>query len=310
MPRLPRINVADGLYHVTNRGLEQRDIVRDDEDRQEWVRLLGRVATRSQWRVFAWTLLDNHFHIFVRTPQPNLSEAMHDLESGYASLFNRRHERRGPLLQGRFHAVLVEAETHALELTRYVHLNCCRAGLTEHPARYHWHSYPAYLGVRRAPGWLDWQTMLGEFGGTEGAARISYRRFIEAGLNSSPVNPLANVVDGWLLGSDLFVEKWRHAAGNRMPEPASLETIVAAVAGRFGAEPSHLRQRGRHANGAREAAIALARELRGDALADVAEYFGRVSRSAITETVRRARLREASDDTFRDLLRSLRDELS
>ncbi|HUG93402.1 MAG TPA: transposase, partial [Planctomycetaceae bacterium] len=107
MPRQPRLQIADGAYHVTNRGLERRDIVRDDSDRREWYRLFDRAAKRCGWRVFAWTLLNNHFHIFLRTPEPNLSEGMHDLQSGYVSLFNLRHQRNGPLFQGRFHGVLV-----------------------------------------------------------------------------------------------------------------------------------------------------------------------------------------------------------
>jgi putative transposase len=68
-----------------NRGLEKRDLVRDDLDRHNWMRLFDRIADRCSWRVFAYVLLDNHFHIFVRTPIPNLSEGMHDLQSGYAS---------------------------------------------------------------------------------------------------------------------------------------------------------------------------------------------------------------------------------
>ncbi|MBM4043285.1 MAG: hypothetical protein FJ290_32760, partial [Planctomycetes bacterium] len=100
MARPLRVDIAGGVYHVTNRGLEQRAIVRDDADRLRWHKLLDVVATRRRWRVFAWVLLDNHFHLFLQTPDADLSPGMHDLESGYASGFNRRHERRGPLFQG------------------------------------------------------------------------------------------------------------------------------------------------------------------------------------------------------------------
>jgi REP-associated tyrosine transposase len=120
MSRLLRFDVADSLQHVTNRGIERGDIVRDDDDRTEFVRLLGRIAARHRWRVFAWVLMDNHFHLFFRIEVPSLSAGMHDLESGYASLFNRCHERSGALFQGRFHDVVVENEMHAWELSRYV----------------------------------------------------------------------------------------------------------------------------------------------------------------------------------------------
>jgi putative transposase len=85
MARNSRGSIPNGLYHVMNRGLEKRAIVRDDLDRHNWIRLFDRIADRCSWRVFAHVLLDNHFHIFVRTPIPNLSEGMHDLQSGYAS---------------------------------------------------------------------------------------------------------------------------------------------------------------------------------------------------------------------------------
>ena len=82
MARQPRLNIANGAYHLTQRGVEKRDIVADDLDRREWLRLLGRNATRCGWRVFAYALMSNHFHIFLRTPQPNLSVGMHAFESG------------------------------------------------------------------------------------------------------------------------------------------------------------------------------------------------------------------------------------
>src|SRR5262245_38491032 len=133
MPRPRRLQIANGVYHITNRGLERRNIVHDDFDRQNWLRLLARVAQRCRWRVFAYALLDNHFHLFLRTPEPNLSRGMQDLESGYVSRFNRRHERVGPLFQSRFHDVVVENEGHGWELSRYIHLNSVRAKLAEHP---------------------------------------------------------------------------------------------------------------------------------------------------------------------------------
>ena len=104
MPRKPRLNIPNGVYHVTQRGLEKRDIVRDDTDRKEWLRLFNRQATQCLWRVFAYALLDNYFHIFLRTPQPNLSDGMQAFLSGYATLFNKRYGRNGPFFQGRFGA--------------------------------------------------------------------------------------------------------------------------------------------------------------------------------------------------------------
>ena len=208
MSRQPRLNMAEGVYHVTQRGLERCDIVLSDADRHNWWRLFDRHATRCGWRVFADALLDNHFHIFLRTPQPNLSEGMHAFESGYVTLFNRRHERTGPLFQGRFGAVLVEYETQARVLSRYVHLNPHRAGLDRQPGLYRWCSYQYCLNPNGAPAWLDWRTILGEVSAREGAARIAYRRFVEEGVGTTLPSPMAEVTDDGLLGSAEFVKRY------------------------------------------------------------------------------------------------------
>jgi len=164
MARPLRIEIEDGLYHVTSRGWERCVIVHDDADREEWFKLLDRVARRYGWRFFAWVLMDNHFHLFLRTPNGDLSAGMHDLNSGYASWFNRRHHRVGSLYQGRFKAILVEDASYAWTLSRYIHLNPVRAKMVTRPEDHVWSSYRYFLRARDAPDWLDWQTVLDEMG--------------------------------------------------------------------------------------------------------------------------------------------------
>jgi REP element-mobilizing transposase RayT len=313
MTRAPRREFPNGLYHVTNRGLERRAIVSDDEDRWSWFRLLGRVATRFQWRVFAYVLLDNHFHLFFRIREANLSDGMHDLESAYATGFNQRQQRVGPLFQGRFKSVLVENESHAGELTRYLHLNPVRAGLAADPLAYAWSSYRWYLNPRGAPAWLDWNTVLSEIGGTEAAARLGYKRFVDAALRQPPRNPLEDVVDGWLLGSPEFIERRRLAvadseAPTAAPAHCTAHVVIRAVAGVWGVTESQIQRCGRHINLPREAAILLARELTCESLTATAEVFG-VGGSAISETVRRARQRVVRDAHFRASIDRIRQDL-
>ena len=149
MARPLRIEMENGLYHVTARGWEQRVIVDSDLDREDWLRLLDRVATRSNWHIFAWVLMSNHFHLFLRTPEPKLSAGMHDLNSGYASLFNRRYRRVGSLFQGRFKAILVEDQSHAWELSRYIHLNPVRANMVDLPQEYRGAATPPIVSLVR-----------------------------------------------------------------------------------------------------------------------------------------------------------------
>ncbi len=251
--------------------------------------------------------MTNHFHIFLKTPDPNLSEGMHAIESGYATYFNKRHERHGALFQGRFQAVLVEQESHAWSLSRYVHLNPCRAGLAKQLAAYRWSSYQWYLDPRTAPEWLDWRTILAEFGGTEAAARIAYRRFVEQGLNASLADPFAAAYAGVLLGSEPFIERYRHLVDDPTGNPCvprrrvTLPDVTSAVVTTFEVLPELLSISGRHGNAPRDAAIWLCRELTTHSLDEVATAYGGVTRSAVTDAVRRCHRRQQSSESFRSL---------
>ena len=327
MSRQPRLNIADGVYHVTQRGLERRRIVVDDADRREWFRLLHRHATQCGWRVFAYALLDNHFHIFLRTPQPNLSVGMHAFESGYVTLFNKRHQRVGPLFQGRFGAVLVEFESHARVLSRYVHLNPVEAGLTRTPGEYAWSSYRYYLDPHGAPSWLDWRTILSEISMRESAARIAYRRFVEGGLSTPLANPLDEAVDGWLLGSPTFVERYQISGqalrnselaecrnecdhldlppipNSEVPDPGSL---LAAVASEFGVSLEELTVKGRHRNHARLAALWLCREHLHESLGQLGIRFGGLQPSTVSEALHKAADLMTENAAFRQAIDRVR----
>jgi REP element-mobilizing transposase RayT len=311
MANLERYPIENGLFHVTNRGVDRRDIVLDDNDRHTWLRLLDRNAARCGWRVFAFALLDNHFHLYLRTPRANLSTGMRDFESAYVNQFNPRHVREGHLFQGRFHAVIVENDSHSWELTRYIHLNSLRAGLFKDPMQDRWNSYRHYLNPVHSPDWLDWKTVLAEFGGTESRARLAYKRFVDSGIANPPANPLDAVVEGWILGREDFVAQcraWREQTETGQT-PVSLDQVIEYVATAFRTVPEHLMQRGRHGNRARDAAILLARELVPESLEVLATRFGGVSRSAITETARRARQRAEREPSFAAVLADVRGKL-
>lgn len=310
MSRTLRFDVADSVHHVTNRGLERRAIVRDDADRRAFIRLLGRIAVRHQWRVFTWVLMDNHFHLFFRIPTPALSMGMHDLESGYVSVFNRRHDRSGPLFQGRFHNVVVEDESHGWELTRYLHLNPCRARLAPRPEAWPWSSYRHFLDPRDAPGWLDWPTVLAERGRNESAARIAYKRFVEAGLRDGIPSPLSAAVDGWILGSGAFAERVRSVCLAGLPAgPRATDDIIAVAAKTLGASPTVIRCRRRHGNDARQVAILLCRELLALPASQLASAFD-VSPSGLSMTVQRAAARVDNDPDFAQQVHRVREELA
>jgi putative transposase len=127
-------------------------------------------------------LLSTHYHLFVATPEPDLSAGMQYLNGRYAQWANWSRDESGHIFQGRFKSVLVETEAHAFEVHRYIALNPVRAGLVHDPEAWAWSSLRAMLGRERPPAFLDVDTVLGDFGVTAAAARRRLRMFVRDGL--------------------------------------------------------------------------------------------------------------------------------
>jgi REP element-mobilizing transposase RayT len=102
MARPLRIQFAGALYHVTARGNARQAIFRDDDDRAAFIDNLGRACERYSWRIWAWCLMDKHFHLLLETAQATLSRGMREVNGVYTQAFNRRHQRVGQVLQGRW----------------------------------------------------------------------------------------------------------------------------------------------------------------------------------------------------------------
>ncbi|MGK2858913.1 MAG: transposase, partial [Thermoanaerobaculia bacterium] len=95
MARAMRIEFPGAVYHITSRGNARCDIFLDDDDRRQFLELLGEVVRRFEWIVTAYTLMTTHFHLVIETPTPTLSRGMQWLNGSYAAWFNRRHKRWG-----------------------------------------------------------------------------------------------------------------------------------------------------------------------------------------------------------------------
>lgn len=203
MARPLRLSFPGAVYHVTSRGNARHDIVADDRDRSQWLSLLAHVVDRYGWLCHAYCLMDNHYHLVIETPKPNLSIGMRQLNGRYTQAYNRRHEQVGHVFQGRFTAILVEKDAHLLELCRYVVLNPVRAKIVSHPRLWMWSSYRATVGETKAPGWLTTDWILSQFGQRGGAAQARYRTFVAEGRGGPA--PWEQLTGQIYLGSEKFV---------------------------------------------------------------------------------------------------------
>lgn len=191
MSRPPRPLLPDAFYHVTARGNRKANIYLDDRDYLIWHDLVDRTADRFGFICHAYCQMPNHFHLLLETPMPNLSEGMHFLNCVYSQHFNVLHGLTGHVFQGRFHSVLLEEESHFMELVRYIALNPVRAGLVANAADWRWSSYRATAGLVTAPDWLDTSTILQRFHGTNDSERkLAYCDFVSAGIGGhNPLKP-------------------------------------------------------------------------------------------------------------------------
>lgn len=184
MPRKARIDAPGALHHIIVRGIERREIFKDDADRINFLDRLGKVLSETGTKCFAWALIPNHFHLLLRTGACPLSTVMRRLLTGHAMNFNRRHRRSGQLFQNRYKSILCQEDTYLLELVRYIHLNPIRArlvtdikALDKHPFCGH-----AVIMGKKKKDWQDDAYVLKLFDKKRSTARRRYKIFVQKGI--------------------------------------------------------------------------------------------------------------------------------
>ena len=264
MARPLRIDLQDGWYHVTSRGIERRAMFQDEREHEHFLGLLGEMVDRFRVLVHGHVELDNHYHLIVQTPEANLSQAIQWLNVSYVVWANRRRGRVGPLLQGRFKSIPVQDSAWAYELSLYVHLNpvmrkahslakgdkktesmgwsvpdrqTVTKRLTE-LRHYHWSSYRSYAGYAKPPEWLCMREILSRAARKKAERVARYRADIRQRLSKGVDPGLAErLADGFALGAEAFRERVRLAgkggreiAGDgRLRRRVSFEDLVAII---------------------------------------------------------------------------------
>jgi REP element-mobilizing transposase RayT len=212
MARPLRIEYDGALYHVTSRGNERKPIFKDDNDRDLYLTILAKVTDRFHWICHAYCLMRNHYHLVIETPDGNLSKGMRQLNGVYTQTYNRRHHRVGHLFQGRFKGILIQKESHYLEVCRYVVLNPVRAKAVKHPREWPWSSYRATGGLAPVPPCLTVDELLGQFGQKRGPAQEKYRQYVGEGVAGTTI--WENLEAQSLLGLEGFADALRgHVTG-------------------------------------------------------------------------------------------------
>jgi putative transposase len=238
MARSLRVEYAGAYYHVIARGNRREAIFLDEEDRRFFLKALSEVCAQTGWRVHAWVILGNHYHLFIETPEANLVAGMKWLQNTYTRRFNVRHRAWGKVFGDRYKSVVVEGELpeYYRSLVDYIHLNPVRARIVsgrrgESVRDYPWSSLAGgyALPAAKRPKWLAADAGMERLGYRDTAA--GRRKMVEEldrrarseGRQSGLV-PLPDEMDarmshlrrGWYWGSQEFAERLRKSTGGRI----------------------------------------------------------------------------------------------
>lgn len=262
MARPLRVEYPGACYHVMKRGNQRATVFHRSQDYEVFLSKLGHFAPHFHVRVFCYCCMPNHFHLYVKTQEANLSRFMQSLLTAFSVSLNKARGSSGHVFQGRFKAHLVEEEGYQAVLSRYIHLNPVRmevyrdrsvAERRAHLRAFPWSSYLAYIGQRQTPDWLDMDPILSDFPGSRKTRMERYGRYVEEGLLRELASPYAGAAEQTLVGSDHFVDRIRrayllHRQGDRREQPSlvrlqeslGLEDVTAAVADYYRLERERL----------------------------------------------------------------------
>jgi REP element-mobilizing transposase RayT len=293
MSRPLRIEYPGAYYHVMNRGLAHSPIFLDAQDRTRFLNLVGEIWRLWGVEVYAYCLMDTHYHLLLQTLRAGLSRPMRHLDGLYTQRFNRAHQRDGPLFRGRYQAIVIDAEAYLLAVARYIHQNPVAAGIVENIDHYRWSSHRGYVTPRTAPPWLNITAVLARFGqGRRGLQE--YQAFMHAGGEKELEDFYRTKVRPPLLGDKGFMQWVKEKLGARArvdeEQPQSrrvygygLEEIVAATARVYGKGVEELRKKRRgQENEARAMAMYLCRRLGGYKLVEIGQALGLAKYSSVS----------------------------
>lgn len=294
MARQPRIDFPGAYHHVMNRGAAKQSTYRNAQDQELFLKLWERSVSRFGIEVISFALMGNHYHVFVRSPDGQLSDTMQYIGRAYTQTFNSLHDRDGALFRGRFHSVLVDSDQYFARVARYVELNPVAAGICtiEELATFRWSSFRYSSGAAKSPKWLSSSELKRRFGSSD-----EYRLFVESHVKDRDLERFYSrpIRQGAVLGDQTFVDRVAAdhpnlagalSAGLGRP---TLEEIDAVVRDLTGAAQVDIALPSRPIQPARSVAILLAQSLTSEPRDVLALHYGFSSGDSFLSAANRAK---------------------
>jgi REP element-mobilizing transposase RayT len=319
MARPLRIQLAGGLYHITGRGNERKNIFFTKKDYEKFREYIRSASLRYGFILHCYVLMRNHYHLVGETPKANISAVMHYINTSYTTYINKKRGRSGHLFQGRYKSVLVDRDSYLLELSRYVHLNPVRAGIVEKPDKYLWSSYRAYIDSSRDDiVHRDFIWRMVSPSPEDASAR--YRTFVEEAIGVSQESPFAHTRGMAILGDQKFaqdvigrmggtkIEDKEVALRKELKSPVLMPITVLEVISQAVQVPLAVivDKKGQYRN----LAVYLVKKYTIEPNKDIGRLFGNISYSAISQIAIRFEKRIEADAGLRQTTERIKNLLS
>ncbi len=306
MPRPLRIEYEDAYYHVMNRGRSHQQIFHDASYYETFLTTLSEAHRRFGIQILSYCLMDNHYHLLVKTPEANLGRAMRHINGVYTQRHNRLKKTDGSLFRGRYKAICIEEDSYQLQCSRYIHRNPLESKMVSELIDYRWSSYGYFVTNKKPPEWLYMQDVINQLG-VKSLFRAKYREFVQQGIDEELTHFYGKGNLMPFLGSDTFRE-WAYSRRDTDESEVTkqdlqcfrpkIDEIINHVAGVFNVSESSIRlsQRGRVDNNvARWVALYISREYTGVTLKEIARHFGLKRTGSIPTTINKLQVMMEED---------------
>lgn len=317
MPRPLRIEFEDAWYHVMNRGAGYQPIYKTNKHRYLFLEILTQASELFGIEIHGYCLMDNHYHLLIKTPRANLSRAMRHINGVYTQRYNRSIKKDGSLFRGRYKAIIVEKNDYLLQVSRYIHLNPVAANIINSPHDYDWSSYRSYLEPTLRSNWLKTDEILSMFKNTN-----AYKQFVEEGLDQETENFYKKTNMSVIFGTITFKEKLLTPLPEEKKKvsitdyhytrevPPTIQ-IEQAIANYFNVDLNTLYKSTSHQkNTPRRIAIYGCRMWNAEKLSSLAQRYGSVSHSNISNIVSSIKKRIDIDEKLAQAISHIRTTLS
>lgn len=319
MARPLRIEYPDAMYHVSNYGLGNQRVFPAAKYFEAFIEGLSETCSRLNVEIHSYCLLRDQYHLVIKTPEANLSRFMRQVDGLYTQHYQRMKKMEGSLFRGRYKAVLIQAQSHLLPLTRYLHSKVKASELNSYP----WSSYTLFTHKAKPPVWFNRDETLKQLRTTPAKRAGAYKKYVAEGVDDE----LAHFYGKKNLSSVMGDEKFKKSAAKKKSATAargvsrganakwrpSCKQIITAVAKQFKVDEASIYKAARgpgSKNVPRWVAMYLCQELSAVTLQSIAKLFKLKRYGTVSTTVGKLKKEFVGDPKLRAATEKLTKQLS